>query len=56
MIAAGQTAEFVAQRGFDVVSDLGARELADRYLLRSDGSLDGEPTPYWRIMHAVVRE
>ena len=44
------------RRGFEVVSDLGAGELAGKYLLRSDGSLDGEPTPYWRVLHAVVRE
>ncbi len=49
-------AGFVAQRGLAVVSELGASELARRYLSKSDGSLDGEPTPYWRVVHAVVRE
>lgn len=55
-IAEGQTAEFVAQRGLRVISDLGAKELAGKYLVRSDGSLDGKPTPYCRIIHAVVRK
>ena len=55
-IAEGEGAAFVTRRGFDVISDLGTRELAGRYLVKSDGSLDGEPTPYWRVAHAVVRE
>jgi methyltransferase (TIGR00027 family) len=55
-IAQGQAAEFVARRGLDVISDLGAEELAGKYLVKSDGSLDGKPTPYYRIIHAVVRK
>ena len=55
-IAEGQTAEFVAQRGLRVISDLGAEELARKYLVKSDGSLDGRPTPYFRIVHAVVKK
>ena len=55
-IARDKAAEFVTSRGFNVVSDLGAGELAQRYLLRSDGSIDGKPTPYFRIMHAVIKK
>ena len=55
-IAEGRSADFVTERGLDLVSDLGAGELARRYLVKSDGSLDGQPTPYWRVVHAVVRE
>ena len=54
-IAEGQAAEFVAQRGLSVISDLGARELADKYLIKSDRSVDGKPTPYCRVLHAMVR-
>ncbi len=54
-IAEGQTAEFVTKRGLHVISDLDANELAIKYLVKSDGSLDGKPTPYCRIIHAVVR-
>ncbi len=53
-IAEGKAEEFVTQRGLKVISDLGAKELAQRYLVRSDGSLDGKPTAYVRIMHAAV--
>lgn len=55
-IAQGQTDEFVAQRGLNVISDLGADALAHKYLVRSSGSRDGMPTPYYRIVHAVVRD
>ncbi len=54
-IAMGQADDFVAARGLGVVSDLGAVELAQRYLVRSDGQIDGRPTAYFRIMHAVVK-
>ncbi|MDJ0848523.1 MAG: SAM-dependent methyltransferase [Myxococcota bacterium] len=55
-IAEGRAEEFVNRCGLDFVSDLGAGELASRYLVRSDGSLDGQPTPYWRVVHAAVSE
>ena len=55
-IAEGRAAEFVTQRGLHVISDLGADELAVKYLVRSDGSLDGKPMPYCRIIHAAVRK
>jgi methyltransferase (TIGR00027 family) len=54
-IAPGKAGDFVTRRGFRVVSDLGAKELAQRYLVRSDGKLDGQPTPYFRILHAVLK-
>lgn len=55
-IAKDKAGEFVTSRGFSVVSDLGAGELAQRYLVRSDGSIDGKPTAFFRIMHAVVKK
>ena len=55
-IAKDKAGEFVTSRGFGVISDLGSGELAQRYLVRSDGSIDGKPTPYFRIMHAVVKK
>jgi len=55
-IAEGQTVDFMARRGLRVISDLGTKDLAGRYLVKSDGSLDGTPTPYRRIVHAVVSE
>lgn len=54
-IAPDKAGEFVGSRGFKVIADLGAGDLANRYLVRSDGSLDGKPAPYFRIMHAVVK-
>ena len=53
-IAQEKAAEFVNQKGFAVISDLGSEELARQYLVRSDGNIDGKPTPYFRIMHAVL--
>ena len=50
-----QSAEFVEARGFGVLSDLDAKQLARRYLTRSDGTIDGLPTAYVRIMHAVIK-
>ena len=55
-IAEDKAGEFVTSRGFGVVSDLGAGELTQRYLIRSDGSIDGKVTPYLRMMHAVVKK
>jgi methyltransferase (TIGR00027 family) len=49
-----KTGEFFDRRGFKVIADLGARELAGKYLIRSDGNLDGKPTPYVRIAYAGV--
>jgi hypothetical protein len=55
-IAKDKAGEFVTSRGFEVISDLGSGELAQRYLVRSDGSVDGKPTPYFRIMRACVKK
>jgi methyltransferase (TIGR00027 family) len=49
-----KTGAFFDRRGFNVIADLGARELAGKYLIRSDGKLDGKPTPYVRIAYAGV--
>jgi len=49
-----QTSSFFDSRGFKVITDLGSEELAGQYLLRSDGELDGKPTPYVRIAYAGV--
>ncbi len=49
-----KTGEFFGRRGFKVIADLGAKELAGQYLIRSDGKLDGKPTPYIRIAYAGV--
>lgn len=55
-IAKDRAAEFVTSRGFSVVSDVGAGDLARRYLMRSNGKLDGKPSPYVRIMHAAIKK
>lgn len=55
-IAPEKAGDFVKSRGFEVISDLGAGQLAKRYLVRSDGGIDGTPAPYFRIMHAVVKQ
>lgn len=55
-IAKDKAGEFVTSRGFNVLSDLGAGELTQRYLVRSDGSIDGKVTPYLRIIHAVLSQ
>jgi methyltransferase (TIGR00027 family) len=54
-IVPDQADQFVTSRGFGVLSDLDAGQLARRYLVRSDGTLDGRPVPFVRIMHAVVK-
>jgi methyltransferase (TIGR00027 family) len=53
-IAEGQAGTFASERGLRLISDLGATELAGKYLVKSDGSIDGKPTAYCRIMHAAV--
>jgi len=55
-IAPDKAAKFSTDRGFSVISDLGAKDLAQRYLMRSDGSIDGQPTPFVRIIHVAVRK
>jgi methyltransferase (TIGR00027 family) len=53
-IPEGHSREFITQHGLKVISDLGSKELAKRYLVRSDGSIDGSPTAFVRVMHAKV--
>lgn len=55
-IAPDKAAKFSIDRGFSVISDLGAKDLAQRYLVRSDGSIDGQPTPFVRIIHVAVKK
>lgn len=50
----GQAPGFVQKCGLTVKMDMGPREMAQHYLVRSDGSLDGTPSSYFRLMHAVV--
>ncbi len=50
----GQAPGFVNTCGLDVKIDLGPKEMAQKYLVRKDGSLDGLPSSYFRLMHAVV--
>ena len=49
-----KAAAFMTRRGFKVISDLGSSELAQKYLVRSDGEIDGKPTAFVRVMHAAV--
>jgi methyltransferase (TIGR00027 family) len=53
-IAEDRAVAFFSHRGLTAISDLGPEALARRYLMRSDGTLDGTPTPYERVMHARV--
>jgi methyltransferase (TIGR00027 family) len=55
-IAEGAAEDFVRTRGLVPVSDLGPAELTRRYLIRSDGSVDGRMAEFLRIMHARVPE
>jgi methyltransferase (TIGR00027 family) len=53
-IAEGKCASFVKQHGLNVLSDIGPKEMEARYLMRSDGKLDGPCSSGFRIMHASV--
>ena len=53
-IPEGGSAAFVIDRGLEVRSDLGPKDLEEHYLTRSDGTLDGPCTSAFRIMHAAV--
>ena len=54
-IEEGKVKEFVNQRGLKVLSDLGSKELSQKYLIRSDGSVDGQLPEAGGIMHAEVK-
>lgn len=49
-----KTGEFFDRRGFKIITDFGPKELVGNYLIRSDGKMDGKPTPYVRIAYAEV--
>jgi methyltransferase (TIGR00027 family) len=53
-IPEGQSASYVSERGLRVISDLKPKDLEEKYLTRSDGTLDGPCTSVFRIMHAAV--
>ncbi len=53
-IVAGQAATFVSQYGLQTISDLDPDQLAAKYLVRSDGTLDGLIASYFSIIHAQV--
>ena len=53
-IPEGRAEHFVNQRGLEVLSDLGPDELTKRYLVRTNGSVDGPTVRFVRIMHAAV--
>jgi methyltransferase (TIGR00027 family) len=53
-IREGEAEQYVKQSGLAAISDLGPDELVKKYLIRSDGSLDGQPSSWFRIMHATV--
>ncbi|MGD9310217.1 MAG: SAM-dependent methyltransferase [Desulfosarcina sp.] len=53
-IPEGQSRAYVRQRGLQVMSDLGPKDLEERYLTRSDGRIDGPCASAFRIMHAAV--
>jgi len=55
-IPEGESAAYVSQRGLKVLSDLKPKDLEEKYLTCSDGTLDGPCTSAFRIMHAVVPE
>lgn len=53
-IPEGEAEGFVNQRGLGVLADFGPDELTKRYLVRSDGSVDGPTARFLRIMQASV--
>jgi methyltransferase (TIGR00027 family) len=55
-IEEGGVSTLLVRHGLELVSDLGPAELAERYLVRSDGSLDGRPFGFISIAHARVPE
>jgi methyltransferase (TIGR00027 family) len=51
-IEEGGVSTLLSQHGLGLISDLGPAELERRYLIRSDGSLDGRPFGFTSIAHA----
>jgi methyltransferase (TIGR00027 family) len=50
----GDSGNYLARRGLAIKSDLGHRELTERYLVRSDGSVDGRMHEFLRIVVAEI--
>lgn len=50
-----EAARFVEQHGLRVLDDLGPAELTRRYLVGSDGRVDGRPPDGYRLMDAELR-
>jgi methyltransferase (TIGR00027 family) len=53
-IEEGNVSSFLQRHGLELVSDLGPDELERRYLIRSDGGVDGHPFGFISIAHARV--
>jgi len=53
-IPEGEANRYVEERGLRLLSDLTAPELARMYLIRTDGSIDGEVFGCGRILHSSV--
>ena len=53
-IEEGGVSTLLRQHGLELISDLGPTELERRYLIRSDGSVDGQPFGFISIAHARV--
>jgi methyltransferase (TIGR00027 family) len=51
-IEEGGVSMLLSRHGLELISDLGPAELERRYLIRSDGSLDGRPFGFISIAHA----
>ena len=54
-IEEGATEQFLSQRGFELVSDLGYQQLENTYLIRQDGKLHGRADGYGGIAQGEVR-
>ena len=54
-IEEGETEQFLAQRGFELVSDLSPEQLENTYLIRQDGKLHGRVDRCGGIAHARVK-
>jgi methyltransferase (TIGR00027 family) len=46
--------DFLKDRGFNLLSDIGPDEMEKMYLINSNGSVAGEPCYYERIAHAMI--
>jgi methyltransferase (TIGR00027 family) len=50
----GEAESYVNQKGLSLISDLGPQELTQKYLIRSNGKVDGRMHGFLRIAHAQV--